>query len=236
LHNSTYYFACAVYDQSKAASSFRQWSPMLTAQEFAALIPQVRPSLLSLAAQRFGARSDDDAEDLVQETCLRALNHLADFRETTSQVSVLSWLTHLMSRIRSAERKQSAHRPILVELMEARNVVAPPIVMGQRPLPDCLTDHEKALVQAWLDGYNQEEIAQGFRVHRNTVGNRLELAYEKLRKRLPREEELTYSFWLISECSKVTVYHKPVGVWPNWFRSGPSIARIGGPARRRPIR
>lgn len=205
---------------------------MLTAQEFARLMPEVRPSLLSLAVQRFSVR-DDDAEDLVQETCLRALGHLEEFREPASESSVLSWLTHLMSRIRSAERKRAEHRPVLVDLNEARNLEAPPAACWQRPLPDYLTPHERELVQAWLDGYNQEEIAQIYRIHRNTVALRLELAYEKFKDRMPRKDELVYDFWNFWDLSKVAVYSKPAGSSARWKRSGPNIARIGGTARRR---
>jgi len=86
---------------------------------FVALIEILRPRLwaraLALAAE------PADAEDLLQETCLRAYEKLADLQEPRA---VLSWLLTILDRLGSARHARRSEKSW--ERMEARHELTEP--------------------------------------------------------------------------------------------------------------
>ncbi len=207
--------------------------PELTPEEFSALLLDLRPTLLQTARQRFGSPSDTDAEDLLSETVLTALHILPRFEADTSLPAngLLSWLQGIMRYAAGRERRRSARQVSSVPLESARHVASPPDpspdpIQGKLGSLHCLPRGQQALVRAWLYGYSQRQIAREFHLHYNTVGNRLELAFEQLGLTLPDRDAISYSFSLINYCSRVTVYHKPTGVWRSWFAKTPADIRF----------
>jgi len=218
----------------------------LTPDQFADLLPILRPHLLQSARTRYSSASDQDAEDLVQDTIVRALGMLQKFhsdhatRSAALADDLLCWLERTMYQPYDAQRKRNRRRPLTVSIVEARDEPAPPdpspdsrISINQRPLNHYLPQHYEQLVTAWLEGWSQEEIAQGFNLHRNTVGVRLEYAFQILNRKFPRKDEVTFSQGMINMCSRVPVYHKPGGMTTRWMRKHPADRNFLSRPRRR---
>lgn len=207
----------------------------LTASEFSKILPDLRPALLQMARQRHGASSDSDAEDLVSETVLIALHILPKFvPDHTEDGGLLRWLRGVMRFSAGNERKRARKQvPVTtVPIDAARNIPSPPapshlVTASAIYHFASLPAGQASMVQDWLDGYTQKEIARRHStdpdnpMHRNTVGNRLELAFQTLRVAMPHAHEISYSFWLINTMSRHPVYHAPGGMSRRWFAKSP---------------
>lgn len=195
-----------------------------TPHDFAAALPRLRPVLIQTACRKRPC-SDADAEDLVSEAVRLALLVLPEYRPETGLEGLKRWLQGILFTVIVQDRRKAGHRVPTVPLETAVHLPA--------PVPDSPKDFlegrirslpvkHRPLVRDWMAGYSQLEIAQRRRLHRNTVGNRLELAFETLGKPVPDADELTYSANLLTYCSRVTIYHKPKGVWRSWLRRHPA--------------
>ena len=128
------------------------------------------------------------AQDLAQETFLRAYQHMESFRGDSSEKT---WLTRIAINLCKDElkrpwRKHVSGRQPVEELLAARQQPAPQDdtvlreVMGLRP-----KEREVVLLR-YYQQLKLEEIAQTLAIPKGTVTSRLNRAKSKLRARLER--------------------------------------------------
>ena len=175
----------------------------------------VRPRLLALARKM--GHTPDNAEDLVQETAMTALLILDRYDPQTGPEGCFQWLTGILHYCILEAQNRRARRVSTVPLDETIGVP------GARSRSQAPTQLERALetlpywqrifCRDWLEGSSQREIAARYGFHRNTVGNRLELAFESLGILMPDREDLEYGQDLVTACSHQTLYWKPKGPW-----------------------
>ena len=128
------------------------------------------------------------AQDLAQETFLRAYQHMEGFRGDSSEKT---WLTRIAINLCKDElkrpwRKHVSGRQPVEELLAARQQPAPQDdtvlreVMGLRP-----KEREVVLLR-YYQQLKLEEIAQALAIPKGTVTSRLNRAKGRLRARLER--------------------------------------------------
>ena len=123
------------------------------------------------------------AEDLVQETFLRAWRFLDSLKD---EASAKSWLTTILRRenARKDERKQFQYSDVDMDSIssETKEFDARPEVSALRiALKNLPGKYREPLVLQVLEGYSLKEIADMFDLPRNTVATRLHRARQKLR-------------------------------------------------------
>ena len=123
------------------------------------------------------------AEDLVQETFLRAWRFLDGLK---NEASAKSWLTTILRRenARKYERKQFQYTDTDMDSIasETKEFDARPEVSALRiALKNLPGKYREPLVLQVLEGYSLKEIADMFELPRNTVATRLHRARQKLR-------------------------------------------------------
>ena len=194
-----------------------------TENDFAAALPSLRPALIKAACRQCRCPLED-AEDLVSQTVLIALRHFSEYQPETGREGLQRWLQTILNRVIQEERTDAARHVQTVSLEEAVSLPAPASFSEAAEVQELfltLPRYQRLLVNEWLAGYSQREIARRYRLHRNTVATRLETAFATLRAALPNAGALTYSEWLLSFCSHVSLYTKPGGVWRSWFCQHP---------------
>jgi RNA polymerase sigma-70 factor (ECF subfamily) len=142
------------------------------------------PHLRSLYGTAYRmTRSHADAEDLVQETCLRALRSFDRFAQGTN---VRAWLFTILHRARVDGLRQKGRSIPTVEL-EDDGPATPPaqesFVLGGleralQALPEAL---RSALTLRDVEGFSYKEIAEILEVPLGTVMSRLHRARAALR-------------------------------------------------------
>ena len=192
----------------------------LTEEAFAEALVDLRSTLISYAC-RTRPCPIDDAEDLVGEAVRLALLVLERFNPDSC--SLETWMTGILKVAILQDRRKATQRPITVPLIHAISIPSYPAL----PLRDAVQPHIDALplkyrliVRDHLDGYSQVAIARQYRIHPNTVANRMEMAEQMLKCSFP-DFEGDWDAGLLNFCSKTTLYHKPVGVWKSWMHSHP---------------
>jgi DNA-directed RNA polymerase specialized sigma24 family protein len=196
---------------------------------FAAEFRKLRPGLIQ-AARRLRRCQYEDAEDLVSEVVLSALPRLHEYAEETGRVGLHQWILGILYHTAQRNYRAESYRVTAEPLALAQAVPADGAAHGPPTFTDTLHSLPRShyhLAVDWLDGYSQDEIAHRNRLHRNTVGVRLEEAFAMLRVDFPDVTSLAYSFALFALCSQVSVYRKPVGVWRPWQRQHPPERPFG---------
>jgi RNA polymerase sigma-70 factor, ECF subfamily len=142
---------------------------------------------------RWLMRNDHDAEDLVQEACLRALKSFEDFRGGDSRAWLLAivrnscytWLeqnrrqestTVFDEEIHTAEGHSRSPEALLLEGAQARLV--------KDRLEELPPEFREAIVLRELEGMSYKEIANVAGVPVGTVMSRLARARERLQRQL----------------------------------------------------
>jgi RNA polymerase sigma-70 factor, ECF subfamily len=150
-------------------------------------------SVLAYATRLTGDRAA--AEDVVQETLLRAWKHADDLRNDTKG-SVRGWLLTVARNIVTdrararAARPQEVGEPIDVPAVErdhAEQVVNSMTVLGA--MDKLSAEHREVLVEMYYRGRTVAEVAQALRIPPGTVKSRSYHALRTLRAVLsgPRE-------------------------------------------------
>jgi RNA polymerase sigma factor (sigma-70 family) len=160
-----------------------------TDRRFATLV-QPHFAALYRAALRLTRRSHD-AEDLVQELCLRACSHL---EELTTVANPRAWLMRALYRlfIDSARRRRLRSRfaplfggpdpaeaasdePSPDRIVDARRMHARVVAVWDELEPD-----QRALLALHAEGYGLEELVGIFGINRNALSARLHRARSRL--------------------------------------------------------
>lgn len=132
------------------------------------------------------------AEDLVQETFLRAWRFLDSLKEESA---AKSWLTTIVRRenARRFERKRLEYSDVELDSLPANQpdfdaraeVIALRIALRALPV-----NYREPLILQVLEGYTLEEIANIMSLPRNTVATRLHRARQKLKQQLENDERI----------------------------------------------
>lgn len=131
------------------------------------------------------------AEDAVQETFIKAVNHWEDFR---GEASAKTWLTRIAVRTCIDMRRTSWFRRIdrrvtldsLPDIPDEATRDDRELTLAVMNLPPKLKD---AIVLYYYQDMNMNDIAKLLRISQPSVSNRLKRGREKLKAYLEKEEE-----------------------------------------------
>jgi RNA polymerase sigma-70 factor (ECF subfamily) len=178
------------------------WTPMADPQQFAELTLPYMDSLYSAALRL--TRNPSDAEDLVQETYLRAYRGFEGFRDGTN---LKAWLYRILTNGFINQYRAKKRRPIETELDEQHDVGQFHQIGGLEAvaamrsaesemleaIPDASVKHaveelpenfRLAVLLADVEGFSYNEIAEILDVPIGTVMSRLHRGRKQLRERL----------------------------------------------------
>jgi RNA polymerase sigma-70 factor, ECF subfamily len=138
-------------------------------------------NILYLFALRLSGGFHHDAEDVVQETWIRAIRKLADFNVERNLRNWLMGIASLCYKELARKNRQS-----VVEVHSQSNGANhTDLEQMIRSLPDGC---RQILVLHDLYGYTHDEIASTLGIHAGTSKSQLSEARRKLRSRLSKEE------------------------------------------------
>jgi RNA polymerase sigma-70 factor (ECF subfamily) len=145
---------------------------------------------------RYLLRSEDEAQDAVQESYLRALRHFAGFRGDNARAWLLTIVRHCCATMRSRGRRDSAHVEFdehqhsehvetnTPELFLVRSESSSSI---RRALDALSTNDREVLILREVHGLSYEEIARSLGAPIGTVMSRLSRARRRMQALLPQE-------------------------------------------------
>jgi RNA polymerase sigma-70 factor (ECF subfamily) len=143
---------------------------------------------------RWLAGNDHDAEDIVQEACVRAFRFSADFRGGNSR----SWLLAIVRNMAYSWLKKNRPKAIVSiedeDLAEIEDPGTPAFeradaVVLRTALGELPVEFREALVLRHLEGLSYKEIAEVADVPVGTVMSRLARARQQLQNYLARKGE-----------------------------------------------
>ncbi|NOT32706.1 MAG: sigma-70 family RNA polymerase sigma factor [Candidatus Eisenbacteria bacterium] len=148
------------------------------------------PALYQLTLRVLGG-SDADAQDVIQETWIRATTKLDGFRWESS---LRTWLTGIALNLSREVLRRRARRPT-VEWSEVHEpAIAPPRLGDRMDLERAIATlppgSRTVLVLHDIEGFTHEEIANRLGVSIGTSKSQLFAARRALRVRLTRVEEI----------------------------------------------
>ena len=147
------------------------------------------PHLRSLYGTAYRmTRNAHDAEDLVQETCLRAYRAFAGY---TPGTNIRAWLYTILHRVRTDAYRRSARRVSTVELLDQGPGTPPPqdaLANGGEEIERALLDlpevFRTAVVLRDVQDFSYDEISRILDVPIGTVMSRIHRARALLRQSL----------------------------------------------------
>src|ERR1041385_2182856 len=142
---------------------------------------------------RWTTKNEHDAEDVVQESCLRALRFIDSFRGNDSRAWVLSivrntcatWLGRNRTASAQPEELESASDDTNPEQIALRRVDIELLRKALEELPD---EFREVIVLREIENLSYEQIAEVLGVPLGTVMSRLARARRRLQERLLRTE------------------------------------------------
>ncbi len=139
------------------------------------------------------AGDSSTADDLVQETFLRAWRFLDSLKEESS---AKSWLTTILRRenARRFERKQLEYSDVELDTIPMESIdfdTRPEIIALRVALKRLPANYREPLILQVLEGYTLEDIAEIMSLPRNTVATRLHRARQKLKQQLEKDERVS---------------------------------------------
>lgn len=130
-------------------------------------------------------RNESDADDLVQDCLLRAIDRIDTFR---TDGELRPWLFTIMHNLYvSRWRRKRHHAQVMADDAEADLAVSPSqpasmelrdVLRGLDTLPD---DQRQVLLLAAVEGFHYDEVARMLGVPTGTVMSRLSRARDRLR-------------------------------------------------------
>ena len=150
-------------------------------------------SYLFGVAHALAGRNVADAEDLVQETLVAAIDAARSFR---GESNVRTWLVRILVNRASMSRRSRSRREQPEEaLVAGQRPAGPPSDSADAKLDlsamlETLSpEHRQVIVLRELQGLSYDEMAQALSVPRGTVESRLSRARAEFREKLTRGEE-----------------------------------------------
>jgi RNA polymerase sigma-70 factor (ECF subfamily) len=164
--------------QPPTAASEGSWPESFEAEA----VPHLQA--LRAAAYRL-TRSAPDAEDLVQETCLRAYRSFARY---TPGTNIRGWLFTILYRVRLDDRRRAACRPATVSLVcePASRSHETPFASEdlRRALVRLPYAYRTAVALRDVEGFSYRDIARELQVPLGTVMSRVHRGRLRLRSAL----------------------------------------------------
>jgi RNA polymerase sigma-70 factor, ECF subfamily len=166
----------------------------MSEKDFDALILPHRESLFRHAMAL--THNNDEAEDLVQETVLRALKCFASYR---AEGSVRSWLLTILRNmfINNYRNQKRGPRAVFLDALENPDPVLPPypgpermvfVQMEnealQRAVAALPLEYRQVLELSDMQGFSYQEISEELHVPIGTVRSRLSRARNRVRRSL----------------------------------------------------
>jgi RNA polymerase sigma-70 factor (ECF subfamily) len=142
---------------------------------------------LYLLARRMLGRRHSEAEDVVQETWIRATKHLQDFEWRSSLSTWLGGIAINCSRetLRRLARRNESAPDNLEELEPAGNIPSPTATLDLENAIARLPDgYREVLVLHDVEGFTHEEVARHLGIETGTSKSQLSRARGKLRTNL----------------------------------------------------
>ena len=138
------------------------------------------------------SRDRYEAEDLTQETFLRAFEHLKDFRQESS---IRTWLCRIaINTHKATKRRKFKHQSICIEIMPSLDQsIDPEKIIIRRELQWCIHhvlqqhvgyDYKVALILRDLNQMSYEEIAAVLEISLAAVKSRIHRARKAFRDHL----------------------------------------------------
>jgi RNA polymerase sigma-70 factor (ECF subfamily) len=150
---------------------------------------------------RYWMRNEHDAEDVVQDACLRALKYFDGYRGTDER-SARAWLLTIVRNTAHTWRRRSKVDAMTVEFDDGEHSQAavddrPPAILEQsaaketvgRALERLPPEFREVIVLRELQGLSYKEISQVSGVPVGTVMSRLSRARARLLEALREEEK-----------------------------------------------
>jgi RNA polymerase sigma-70 factor (ECF subfamily) len=163
-------------------------------------------SLLRVASRLAGNPSA--AEDLVQETLLRAWRHFAQFQRGTN---ARAWLFRILFNAFYEQGRRLRSGPILVSLDDPNSGMEPSgstdfsllrAAEVERALNELSTEHRTVLLLGVVEGFTCREMAEILSVPIGTVMSRRSRARQELRNRLASDASDLSSVRSEVECAE----------------------------------
>ncbi|MCI0440150.1 MAG: RNA polymerase sigma factor [Chloroflexi bacterium] len=136
------------------------------------------------------ARDSDAADDLVQETLIRASAHVALLGHLNGYQQ-RAWLFRALKNLFIDEQRSRKRREALVEQLGAQTeFVGEPPALSSPGLLDHVPERDRELLEMrYVEGMTSREISEDLGIPAATVRSRLHLAIKRLRG---RRDELLY--------------------------------------------
>jgi RNA polymerase sigma factor (sigma-70 family) len=149
------------------------------ADAFARLIERHRPTVFSLCLR--WTRNPTDADDLTQETLLRAYSHLGQMREPDR---FGPWLAQIAANLCKNWRSRAHHNllPLSAAEQQADEPDLTHCILLREAMATLSPEVRQAIEWFYLEGFSQKEIAGLWRVPQSTVKGRLDAGRLRLRK------------------------------------------------------
>lgn len=152
---------------------------------FRRLYARHTPALYALSRRLMGARADE-ADDIIQDTWMRAVSKLGQFAWESALRTWLSAIVLNCCRERWRERGDS----LLSDEMAVVGAVGDPLsrIDLERAVAELPTGYRVVLILHDVEGYTHEEIAARLGLEAGTSKSQLSRARRSLRRRLTRGE------------------------------------------------
>ena len=131
------------------------------------------------------ARDPDRADDLVQETLIRAMGHIMLLQQLNRHQR-RAWLFRVLKNLVIDEHRANQRRNALFEqlLVETKVVGESMGTLMSTDMLDQVPERDRDLIEMrYLFGMNSQEIAAELKIPAATVRSRLHLAIKRLRAR-----------------------------------------------------
>jgi RNA polymerase sigma-70 factor, ECF subfamily len=178
-------FTC-LYDDNRSVATLER-------KNFAGLVEAELPGLRRYAMALL--RSGSDADDLVQETVLRALDKEALWRPGTN---LRAWLFTIMHNLRVNAVRRRIHEGAALPSSASLRMATPAAQVEalalrdlRRALDRLEEDHRAVLLLVGFEGMSYEEVGTVLALPPGTVRSRLSRARARLRRLLEGEESAT---------------------------------------------
>jgi RNA polymerase sigma-70 factor, ECF subfamily len=151
---------------------------------------------------RYLTRNEHDAEDVVQDACLRALKYFEDGFRGEEGTSARAWLLTIVRNTAFSSRRRQRPNAVVLEFDEAQHSGAvadehPEAALLRRAAKEALgraldrlaPEFREVIVLRELEGLSYKEISDVAGVPVGTVMSRLSRARTRLQQALREEEE-----------------------------------------------
>lgn len=159
---------------------------------FTDIILQIRNDLYKIAKTRIS--SDDDIEDLIQDTMIETYKHIKKLREPEK---FKMWVIKILVNKCNKLYKKKYRKDISIDEYNLENYI---ILNSQKDIEDDLNfyylikklkyEERIVLILHYMEQYSVKDISKILKINENTVKTHLYRARERIKKNLNEKEEV----------------------------------------------